>query len=162
MEISQTNEQSGSKNLHKNRVHKVLAYSYLFHFLVFLVGLIMDYIFPLKIFEKQDLSFLGIALLFLGSILIFWAQISSRNLKKDIITKDSFFVGPYRYTRTPTNFGIFLVMLGFGLLNNALFIIFFAIFSFVLTKIIFLKKQEEILTLKYGTPYIEYKKIVKF
>jgi protein-S-isoprenylcysteine O-methyltransferase Ste14 len=52
-------------------------------------------------------------------------------------------------------------MLGFGIMANTLFIIIFSIFSFFITKFIFLKKEENILAEKYGAPYLEYKKIVR-
>ena len=53
-------------------------------------------------------------------------------------------------------------MLGFGLVANAIFIIVTTVISFVLTKFIYLKKEEAILEKKYGAPYLEYKKAVKF
>jgi protein-S-isoprenylcysteine O-methyltransferase Ste14 len=78
------------------------------------------------------------------------------------ITKKTFCHGPYRFTRTPTNFGLFFMMLGFGLILNTLSIIIFIFISFFVAKFVFLREQEKILALKYGTPYLEYKKMVKF
>lgn len=45
---------------------------------------------------------------------------------------------------------------------NAFFIIVFSFISFLITKFTFLSKEEKILAEKYGAPYLEYKKSVKF
>ncbi|KKP71662.1 MAG: hypothetical protein UR70_C0021G0015 [Candidatus Nomurabacteria bacterium GW2011_GWB1_35_20] len=52
-------------------------------------------------------------------------------------------------------------MLGFGIITNALFIIIFSVISFIITKFVFIRKEEKILAEKYGIPYLEYKKSVK-
>jgi protein-S-isoprenylcysteine O-methyltransferase Ste14 len=162
MEMENTTEQLGNKNLHKNKVHKILAHSYLFYFISFLVGLFLDFMFPLKILENPVFLPAGITFLILGTLLILWAQKSSLALQKENINKETFSHGPYRYTRSPTHFGLFLLILGFGLIINALFIVIFSIVSFVITKLFFIKEEEKILAEKYGTPYLEYKKAVKF
>jgi protein-S-isoprenylcysteine O-methyltransferase Ste14 len=151
-----------NKNPHKNKVHKVLAHSYLFYFILFLFSLFLDYLFPLKIFDNMELSFLGIAFFILGTLLVVWAQKSSHNLDKGNLNKETFYNGPYRYTRSPTHLGLFLLMFGFGIVSNALFVSLFALISFFITKFTFIKKEEKILSEKYGHPYLEYKKSVKF
>ena len=148
-------------NPHKNKVHKILAHSYMFYFISFLLGLFLDFIFPFKIFKSPGVVSLGAVLLALGTLLVVWAQKSSRSLSKENITKETFYRGPYRYTRSPTHFGLFLLMFGFGIVANALFIVLFSIISFVVTKFLFIKKEEKILAEKYGAPYLEYKASVK-
>ena len=148
-------------NPHKNKVHKILAHSYMFYFISFLLGLFLDFIFPFKIFKSLGAVSLGVVLLALGTLLVVWAQRSSRSLSKENITKETFYRGPYRYTRSPTHFGLFLLMFGFGIVANALFIVLFSIISFVVTKFLFIKKEEKILAEKYGAPYLEYKASVK-
>ena len=162
METRNTTEEFKNENPHKNVVHKILAHSYLFYFISFLLGLFLDFIFPLKIFEELTMASVGTTFLILGTFLILWAQKSSHNFKKESLNKETFCGGPYRYTRSPTHLGLFLLMLGFGIVANALFIIIFSIISFIVTKLIFIRKEEEVLTQKYGVPYIEYKKTVKF
>ncbi len=162
MEPVEKIEQSGKENPHKNKVHKILAHSYLFYFICFLFGLLLDFIFPLKVFENYIMSSIGAIFLIFGTFLIIWAQKSSLYFKKENINKEIFCYGPYRYTRSPTHFGLFLLTLGFGIIANALFIIIFSIISFVITKFTFIRKEEKILAEKYGTPYLEYKELVKF
>ncbi len=146
----------------KHNVHHILAHSYVFYFGAFLVGLVLDFIFPIKILEKNITIYSGIIFLFLATFLIFWAQKTSRNLDKNNLKKETFCKGPYRYTRTPTSWGLFFLILGFGIMVNAFFIILFTVISFIVTKFVFLRKQEEILAQKYGEPYLEYKRSVKF
>lgn len=149
-------------NIHKNKVHEVLFASYSTYFFTFLIGVYLDLVFKLKVFSSSIIMPVGFVLLILGTFMIVWAQRTSRDLKKETITKETFSNGPYAFTRTPTNFGLFFLMLGFGLIVNAFFVIFLSIISFFVAKFIFLQKEERILAEKYGAPYLEYKKIVKF
>lgn len=146
-----------------SRVHKVLAHSYMFYFLVFLLGLSLDFVFPIKIkfFGQSPMIDVGIVFLVLSTILIFWAQRTSRHLEKEVINKDTFSHGPYCYTRSPTHWGLFMLMLGFGIIANAFFVIVFSILSFVITRIVFISKEEKILAEKYGEPYLEYQRQVR-
>ena len=149
-------------HLQKHNVHKILAHSYSVYFLFFLIGVCLDLVFNFKVFNSSIVMPFGFIFLIFGTFLILWAQKTSRNLKKDIINKGTFCHGPYYFTRTPTNFGLFFLMLGFGLIINAFFVALFALISFVVAKLTFLKKEEKILALKYGAPYLEYKKSVRF
>lgn len=146
----------------KHSVHKVLAHSYSMYFILFLISITLDIVFKMKVFTSPIMMPIGIVLLILGSILIFWAQYTSNHFKKDNITKETFCRGPYCYTRTPTNFGLLFLILGFGIVINAFFVIIFSFISFVIGKFVFLDKEEKILADKYGSPYLEYKKSVKF
>lgn len=156
--------ESQDKNIHphKNKVHHILAHSYFSFFLLFLFGVFLDLVFPIKIFQGSDIRLFGFIFLFLASVLIVWAQMTSRNLKKENLTKDTFCRGPYCYTRSPTHWGLFFLTLGFGFVANAGFVVLCTIISFLVTKLTFLKKEERILAEKYGAPYLEYKKQVKF
>ncbi|MBI3888320.1 hypothetical protein HY311_00830 [Candidatus Nomurabacteria bacterium] len=127
-----------------------------------MISVYLNLIFNIKIFESSWVVLLGLTFLSLATILILWAQSTSRNLKKENISKANFSQGPYAYTRNPTHFGLFFLTLGFGMIVNSFFIMLFAFVAFIFEKIIFLNKQEKILAEKYGAPYLEYKKSVKF
>ena len=95
------------ENSEKNRihgVHQVLAHSYALHLSLFLVGVVLDLVFNFKFFYSPSVVPIGIFFLIFGTFLIIWAQKTSRNLNKNNISKETFRQGPYRYTRTPTNF----------------------------------------------------------
>jgi protein-S-isoprenylcysteine O-methyltransferase Ste14 len=143
-------------------VHRVLAHSYFVYFLFLVLSVVLDIIFHIHAFEDVFVIPAGIILLVLATILIVWAQNTSRNLQRENICKESFLHGPYCYTRSPTHYGLFLLMLGFGLVANAFFVIMFTIISLLITKFFFLKKEENLLEKKYGDAYKEYKKLVKF
>jgi len=149
-------------NPHKNKVNKVLVRSYSAYFFFFLVGVYLNLVFNFKISYSPKIAPVGFILLILGTCLVFWAQKTSRNLKKDDITKEAFSKGPYRFTRTPTNSGLFFLMLGFGMIANSPLIIICSCIAFIVAKFIFLEKEEKFLAEKYGAPYLEYKKSVKF
>ncbi|MDR3519759.1 MAG: methyltransferase [Candidatus Pacebacteria bacterium] len=147
--------------LHKNKVHKVLFHSYFAYFLLFVIAICLDLIFNLQVFSRS-VATTGIVLLILGTILVFWAQKTSRSLQKGTPDKEFFSHGPYAFTRTPTNFGLFFLMLGCGMIANAFFVIFLSFFAFLIAKFIFLEEEEKILAEKYGAPYLAYKKSVLF
>lgn len=151
-----------NKNPHKNKVHKVLAHSYSVYLFALLISVSLNMIFNFKIFNNPRVEYVGFLFLIFATLLIFWAQITSQNLSKENITRETFLGGPYRFTRMPTNFGLFFLMVGFGIIANSFFIILFAPISFLIAKFVFIKEQERILAEKYGAPYLEYKKSVKF
>lgn len=148
--------------LERSSVHWILAHSYTMYFILFLVGVYLDVIFKLKIFSNPIWALTGIVFLIFASFLILWAQKTSRDLNTENVTKETFYRGPYCYTRSPTHWGLFFLMLGFGIVANAVFVILFTLISFLISKFIFLDKEESLLAEKYGTPYLEYKKLVKF
>lgn len=146
---------------HKNRVHFVLAHSYSLYFLLLLVGIGLDLIFGYKVFADSIMVPIGVVLLVFGSFLSFWAQLSSRKLDKNNLTKEAFTRGPYSFSRHPTHWGLFFMIFGFGVMINATFVILSTVISFLISKLFFISKQEDILASKYGAPYTEYKKSVK-
>jgi protein-S-isoprenylcysteine O-methyltransferase Ste14 len=147
-------------SLAKN-VHRVLARSYSVYFILFLAGVVFDIVFQIRIFSNPRIQIIGAIFLALSTLLIFWAQNTSRNLDTNHLTKETFCRGPYCFTRSPTHWGLFILMLGFGIIANALFVVIFTVISFIITKTVFLKKEEEILADKYGAPYREYKQAVR-
>lgn len=152
-----------SQNNHKNNVHRVLAHSYTVYFVFLLIGATLDLIFKFKIFTNFIELPIGFLFLALGSTLIIWAQKTSRDLVKfEEIKKEHFSRGPYQYTRSPTNWGLLFLMLGFGIISNAFFVILTTLISFIVARYFFVDKQEKILEEKYGTHYKDYKKSVKF
>ena len=155
-------EQSDKNRVQIHGVHQILAHSYVLHLFLFLLGVVLDLIFNLKFFSGSWVMPFGFSFLIFGTFLTLWAQKTSRNLNKNNLSKETFSQGPYRYTRAPTNLGLLFLVLGFGLIINAFFVILSAFISFLISKFVFLAKEEKILTLKYGTSYLEYKKIVKF
>ena len=143
-------------------VHRIAAHSYIVALLFLLVGVFADMLWKPVIFDETLTAPLGALFLGVGTILILWAQNASHHFSKEHITRDSFCRGPYHFTRNPTHWGLYFLLLGFGLATNALFVIVTTVVSFLVTKAIFLSQEEKLLTTKYGEPYLEYKNSVKF
>lgn len=150
----------GKQTLGAN-IHSVLAHSYGVSFALLVVGLFFHFFYPIKISSYNFTFLLGFVFLFFATILIIWAQKTSRNLDKGNLNKQSFCKGPYSYSRMPTHFGLVFLMLGLGLIINSVFVVLFTIISFIVSKFFFIKKEEDLLLEKYGAPYLEYKKSVR-
>lgn len=144
------------------RVHKILAHSYMVYLLALFFGLILSAVMPMRVFLDDGLMNTSAVVLLLSSCIIFWAQRSTRKLDKENLTKRSFKKGPYKYTRNPTNVSLFFSLISFGVIINSLFTILFALIAFLLSSLVFIKKEEKLLEKKYGDAYREYKKDVKF
>lgn len=145
----------------KDEVHKILAHSYSLYLGALLVGLFLDFQFPVTIFSNQTMASLGAVFLLFATLLIGWAQNTNRDLNTHNLSVHTFMAGPYKYSRTPTHWGLFLLVLGFGIIYNALFIVILTTISFVITKFYFIGQEETLLAQKYGAPYLEYKKHVR-
>jgi len=145
----------------KLTTHHVLAHSYSVFLLGLLVGLLLDLVFPLKIIP-QFLQYFGLVLMLTAPLLIYWAQSTSGKLrlKKEALVSDDFKKGPYAITRGPTHLGLALLSIGFGLLNNAIFVVIFSLIVYFISKSIFLKEQERMLAQNYGAEYIKYQQEV--
>ncbi len=154
-------EETKEENLKRTKVHRILAHSYVIFLILFLAGVYLDFLFKTTIFTNPIFMVLGIFLIGFASLVILWAQYTSRNLKIDNLSKETFSKGPYLYTRHPTYFSLFILMFGFGILANAFFVILVTFISLLIMRFVFLEKEEEELTKKYGIHYLEYKKKVR-
>ena len=155
------NKENTTQTLPESTVHHVLAHSYTFFFFFFLIAVFFDSMFPIRVFKSSYMVPIGFSILVLASLLILWAQKTSRNLQVENLSKETFSKGPYRYTRSPTHWGLFFLVFGFGVIINAIYIVIFSLIALFVSRLFFLKKEEEILAKKYGAPYLEYQKSVK-
>lgn len=144
----------------KGRLYKILSNSYIFYFVIFFVGTLFDLIFPRHFLDNFYATFIGFFFIICSSVFIFWIKRSTKQ-KKKIETKEDFMRGPYKYTSIPNHWAIFILILGFGVMANAFFMVIFSSICFVITLPYFLKMQEVVLVEKYGSIYTEYRKIVK-
>ena len=161
MPTAQTPEQSEAGRL----IHQVLAHSYLIYLGGIVLGVVASLIFPVA-FSFPLMEPIGMALIMAGTFLIVWAQRSSlkgSNLRHtEKVCRDHFCVGPYVFTRLPTQYGLSLMGIGLGLLYGSIFVIFFSIVAFLIGRFVFVPKQEHHLAVRYGEAYLEYKKHVRF
>ncbi len=156
----------GTTEINKtNLIHVVLGHSYLVYFGALVVGLLLDAFFPYYEVPK-DVSAFGFCLIIVGTILIVWAQNTSRSTHEmrngKEVHHEHFFKGPYKFTRSPTHLGLGFMMLGLAFVFNSMFMVITAIVSYLLTRYVFIGKEESLLAKKYGEHYLTYKKRVPF
>jgi protein-S-isoprenylcysteine O-methyltransferase Ste14 len=145
-------------------IHQILFNSYFVSFFVIILGVIVDRFLPIGIFPKPSIGYqyFWIGVIILGSILIYWAQSASSTLKHKENRDLNFFLrGPYKYTRNPTNLGVTIMALSFGFLINSFFSVIFVVVTHLISKFVFIRKQDLILEQRYGDVFREYKKKVK-
>ncbi len=162
-----SNKLDQSKELKKEKagiIHVLLSQNYAVFFLAVILGVVMDIVIPFDVFNSPIYKNIGLLMIIFGTLIVFWAQRITTSSKPTIgPNRDlSFFLrGPYKYTRNPTNFGLTIVALGLGLIINSLFSVVFIVITYLISKIIFIKRQDHILNERYGNIFIEYKKKVK-
>jgi protein-S-isoprenylcysteine O-methyltransferase Ste14 len=145
-------------------VHFILSQSYIVFLLAVVIGITLDLILHISIFSDPFYSYAGFIMIILGSILAYWAQSTSRCTKKEMekgLQERDFERGPYRYSRNPTHLGLTLMTLGLGFILHSFFSVVAIVIAALITKLIFIKKEEKLLEAKYGKTYCEYKKKVR-
>lgn len=149
-----------------NFVHVVLGHSYLFYFLALILGILADVFIRVRLVGDNHPS-LGFIAIVVGTILIYWAQNTSRQAhhrkgSSSVSGYMRFMGGPYEFTRSPTHLGLGLMMVGVSFVLQSVSLLVCSIVAFLVTRYIFIWKEEKILAENYGEDYIEYKKHVKF
>ena len=144
-------------------IHSVLAYSYGVYFIGLLIGILIDVLSPVYM-EASYLDELGFTFLILGTLLIYWAQSTSRGLGKKVRetggpSHTHFRKGPYIFSRSPTHLGLAILTIGFGLLASAFSVIVTSALSYLITMTIFIRREEALLEEKYGESYRKYKEL---
>jgi protein-S-isoprenylcysteine O-methyltransferase Ste14 len=160
-EVKDLTKQSG------RLVHEFLAHSYFVYLASVVIGFAADLIWPIKFSFMFQIP-LGVFFILIGTFLSVWAQMASgkgapiRNVAAADVQHHHFKFGPYTFTRTPTQYGLFGMTLGLSFLYGFFFMALTSVIAFLLGKFVFIKKQEKHLAKKYGSAYLEYKKQVKF
>jgi protein-S-isoprenylcysteine O-methyltransferase Ste14 len=152
------------EKIRSGMVHVILSQSYTVFLIAVFFGLILDLAWHITIFNDPFYSYAGFAMIVLGSVLAYWAQSTTRCTKKEMedgLQERDFERGPYKYSRNPTHLGLTLMTLGLGFILHSFFSVVAIIFASLITKFIFLRKEERLLERKYGATYCEYKRKVK-
>lgn len=147
-------------------IHQVLAHSYLVYFSAAVLGLVADYFYPYRILSNSMIAS-GPVLLFIATGLIYWAQHTSQltakeRESKEMLTAKNFRHGPYALVRSPTHVGLGLLVLGLAFIMNSGVMIVGALLAFLLTRYLYVSREEAILLARYGDAYRHYQKQVQF
>ncbi|MEK7585683.1 MAG: isoprenylcysteine carboxylmethyltransferase family protein [Patescibacteria group bacterium] len=164
-DVKSTTDELKDKSYRDGLVHLILSHSYTVFWMAVVLGLILDIYVPIGIFYGQMYQYVGAGMIILGSIIIYWAQSTTnctlREVEKGICPIREFARGPYKYSRNPTHIGLFIMTLGLAFILNSLFSIILVVVAFLITKLVFVKKEECLLEEKYGDIYCDYKKKVR-
>ena len=148
-----------------NLIHVVLGHSYLVYFFSILIGLGLQIWYPYQ-FSHRGVEGLGLILIIVGPLLMYWAQHTTdktAKLRGEWVNDwKIFYRGPYTLTRSPTHLGLFFLVLGFSAIINSLWLLMFSTFAFLITRCIFIRKEESLLVKKYTDAYTTYQKKVRF
>jgi len=162
--MESNNNQPVKEVYRSGMIHQVISNSYITFLLAISSGAIFDAIIPIRILNNFIFQYIGFTMIVLGPLFTYWAQKSSDIAKKNVTIKKlpvSFEHGPYKYTRNPSYLGVFIMIIGLGFMANSIYIIVFGLVAYFIVKFIFIKKEEKLLSLKYGQVYLDYKKKVK-
>lgn len=164
MEKDQNKNINNKEKAKVNPIHIMLAHVYAVFFFSIALGVIFDLVFQIDLLANFKYSHLGIVLICFGSLLIYLAQSASSRASKIKLEESSvegFAYGPYKYFRHPTYLGVFIMVLGFGIVVKSTFSVLFILIAYLFVKLFFVRKEEKILEEKYGQIYLDYKKKVK-
>jgi protein-S-isoprenylcysteine O-methyltransferase Ste14 len=146
------------------RVHQVLATSYIVYLISIFVGFIIELSWDVK-FTSTAFMPIGFVCIILGTLLSYWAQNvsgkTSAHRNCDNVDHTNFLIGPYKFTRSPTQYGLLLMALGLAFLYSSIIMICTTIIAFILGKFVFIPMEEKHLANKYGQSYSDYKKKVR-
>ncbi len=147
-------------------VHELLAHTYLAYLAAIIFGFVLEALIPVSL-PYPALMPAGILGIALGTILVFWTQHSgmrrrANNKKPHELTAADFRTGPYKYTRMPTQYGLFLMTFGLSMLYKSYFMMNATVVALIIVRFYIIPKQEKHLSRKYGQLYAEYKKAVRF
>lgn len=151
-----------TKNTHQSGIIELSAHASLVYMVLFFIGSLVNYLYPISV-DGDVSKEIGLILCVVGPLLILWSQKSIRIFKESVKTGQpkNFAIGPYRFMRNPTYFGLALLIAGFGFFAGAFYIILSAFVAFIIVNFTILRKEEELLTQKYGEEYLSYKNKVR-
>jgi protein-S-isoprenylcysteine O-methyltransferase Ste14 len=102
----------------------------------------------------------GLLVILTGVGFIVWAQVFFARTGQNPIpwkpTPELIFQGPYRFTRNPMYLGMTLVVVGFGLALNNLWISLFALPGLLVVHVMAVLPEERYLSEKFGESYKQY------
>ncbi len=139
-------------------VHVTLAQSYLVYFVCSIIGLFIDTFVGFGI-HLSYANPITLACFVVGTLLILWAQATSRRYSAEQAVGAYFYRGPYRYMRNPTHLGMVFLVTGYTLVSGSIFFFLITIIGYVVSNILF-HKYEAILDRTYGKEYKDYQKTV--
>jgi protein-S-isoprenylcysteine O-methyltransferase Ste14 len=143
-------------------IHLILSRSYSIYFFAFIIALILDVVVNLNLkLGGQMLSSIGFALIILSTFLMYWAQTVNKKVYYLPDGSKDFTRGPYKYSRNPTQLGLFILVLGAGFMMNSYIISISAVVSLFFSAFFVIPEEESRHIRKHGEVYLKYMKKVR-
>ncbi len=158
------NNKINTKNLTpEQRINYLGSFPPIVQFVGVVVGVIIEFIFPTKMFPPETSQIVGIVFILVSTILIFWSQKASADfrVREKRGETNNFSSGPYKWSDNPTSFSLVLLVVGFGFLLNSLMVVIFSAIGYMFSLAFYESEKRKIMTEKYKDQYVEYKKKVK-
>jgi protein-S-isoprenylcysteine O-methyltransferase Ste14 len=132
----------------------LLALPILFHYLI-----------PVMIVIPKPYSYLGVALMLLGFVLMAWAAMLFRKVGTNFQLHGGGSVlitsGPFRLSRNPMYLGMLIWLIGLAILLGSLITFLFPALFFLLANFLLIPLEEKDIEQKAGKEFIEYKRHVR-
>ena len=134
--------------------------------LAFVMGLAIDQLLPLRFVPARvSAPWIGSILFAIGFALTIWATATMRKAGTQIRTSQPTTAivksGPYRFTRNPIYFGMFLGLIGLAIGFDSLWILAMFVPFFLTIRYGVVAREEAYLERKFGEDYLSYKADVR-
>ncbi len=161
--MTNQNQKNNKDFTHEQRINYLSSFPPIIQFVGVVLGVILEFIFPTKLFPVNISQTLGIIFIVLSTLLIFWSQKASAGFRAGEKKghAPNFSSGPYKWSDNPTSFSLAILVVGFGFLMNSLMVVIFSAIGYLLSLSVYENKKKKIMTEKYKDQYVEYKKKVK-
>ena len=132
-----------------------------------LVGLLLDYVWPLRIPISQTwiTTLVGVSLMVLGGLLAVAGSLALRRAGTPVspyeATSDIVRTGPYRFSRNPLYVALSLLQVGVGIWVNNVWVVAMLIPGLVVMSWGVVAREEAYLAHGFGEEYLEYKSSVR-
>jgi len=144
----------------KMNIQLLLSKSYSVYFFSFIAALLFD-VFINITFKSNVYGAIGLALIILSSLLIYWAQTVNKKPAYDKDGNRDFTLGPYAYSRNPTQTGLFIMVMGASFVMGSFLVMASAILALLYSCFVIIPMEERRHIKKYGDVYINYMKRVR-
>lgn len=150
----------------ENTISNLSSYSTIVFGLALFVAIILDIVHPLKFLAEPLNRYLGISLIILATVIIYWAErlgkiFSERRKNGEIKEAEQLAMGPYFWTRNPKYLALAILIIGLGVVINSLFVTLSSVAALIVINYFLLSKEEELMETRHGEIYHEYKKKVR-
>jgi protein-S-isoprenylcysteine O-methyltransferase Ste14 len=129
------------------------------------VALVLHFMMPLPISSAPVRLWIGLSMIGLGGVLVFFALGEFRNCETsedtNVPTTTIVTRGPYRFSRNPMYMSLTLMLVGVGIAANIWWILLMVVPVLVVMHISVVVREERYLEQKFGQVYRDYKASVR-